>query len=499
VGTGSRRSSSQVTPRTSFLYSLQFKLILAFSFVVLVALVLAGSVFVAVRRGEARDAALDHVVAASPPVYSGFTFRQRDERNVLELIQYTDAAAQQLDLRILMVERESGTVAYDTAESLVGQDIVIPEDGVVPASQFRPYVSWQPKKGEVGDDLVMVMALASITGTGPRLPSVDEEPYWLVLAVQKDTIRSAWRGLLPQLGLAAAIALPLAIIFAMVLANYISRPLAQLTTASQRVAEGDYDVNVDIHRRDEVGQLAKSFSTMATRVGETHSQMRALIANVSHDLKSPLTSILGFSQALRDGRAGVDEDTRHMGDVIHNEASRLSARLNDLLYLAELESGQSVLQRDEIDLRRLVASSVARVEDDVRERGVDLNVQLAEATISADGAKLERAVENLLDNARKYTPGGGEIDVALSPNGQNVTIAIANTARDISEDELPRLFERFYRRERARGEKAASGSGLGLAIARDLVEMHGGRLEADLRDGQLAFTMILPRGGTTSA
>jgi signal transduction histidine kinase len=479
-----------------FFSSLQFKLILAFSTIVILALVLAGAIFVAVQRGEAQDHALDHVVAASPPVYSGFTFRQRMEQSSLELIAYTDAAADQLDLHILIVDRETGLIAYDTEEHLAGETIVVPKDGIEQPIPSRPYVYWEPDKGQAGDDFVMVMALASITGSGRGVPSPEEEPYWLILAIQQDTIRSAWRGLLPQLGLAALIALPIAVVVASLLATYISRPLQQLTEASQLVAEGSYDVQVNVNRRDEVGRLAKSFSTMARRVGETHSQMRALIANVSHDLKTPLTSILGFSQALRDNDAAQPADAQHMGDVIYNEATRLSARLNDLLYLAELESGQSVLQRDEIDLRRLVETSVERIEDDVRKRGVDLNVQLADSTINADGPKLERAIENLLDNARKYTPGGGEIDVRLNPNGHNVTVEIANTARDISAEELPRLFERFYRRERARSENgAAGGSGLGLAIAKDLVELHGGALDAAIRDGQLALTMTLAVDG----
>jgi signal transduction histidine kinase len=482
-----------MTAAPRFFYNLQFKLILAFGLIVLVALVLAGSVFIAVQRGDAQDHALDHVVAASPPVYTGFTFRQRQDATDQELVQFADAAANQLDLHILMVDRATGTITHDTQGGLSGQEITVPQEEVVPASPLRPYVYWQPHKGTTGEDFVMVMALPSISGPGNRLPSLQEEPYWLILAIQKDTITTAWRGVLPQLGLAAIIALPIAVIFAMVLAGYISRPLAQLTTASQLVAEGNYDVQVNIDRRDEVGRLAQSFSTMARRVGETHSQMRALIANVSHDLKTPLTSILGFAQALRDGGAHESKDVEHMGDVIYNEATRLNARLNDLLYLAEIESGQSVLQHDDIDLRRLIESSVQRIEGDVKQRGVDLNVELADATIDGDGAKLERAVENLLDNARKYTPGGGEIDVRMHPNGQRVTIEIANTARDVSADELPRLFERFYRRERSRGENGArSGSGLGLAIARDLVEMHGGELEAALRDGQLAFTMTLP-------
>ena len=478
------------------LFSLQTKLILAFVLIVLVALVLAGSVFVAVRRGEAQSEALDHVVAASPPIYTEFTFLQRRGESADTLAQFITAAADQLNVHILMVDRTDGTIAYDTNDSLTGKKITVPKDvDLRPASRLQPYVSWRPDGGTPGDSLVLVTATSLPSNGGPNrvVPSIGEQPYWMFLAIQKDTVTSAWRGLLPQLGLAAAIALPIAIVLASLFAGYISRPLQQLTTASQLVAEGSYDVQVDIDRRDEVGRLAQSFSTMARRVGETHSQMRALIANVSHDLKTPLTSILGFAQALRDGGATGDAEARHMGEVIHNEATRLSARLNDLLYLAEIESGQSVLQHDEIDLRRLVEASVQRIEGDVKQRGVDLNVELADATISGDGAKLERAVENLFDNARKYTPGGGEIDVRMSPNAQHVTIEIANTARDVTTDELPRLFERFYRRERSRGDPAArSGSGLGLAIARDLVEMHGGALQADLHDGQLAFTMTLP-------
>jgi signal transduction histidine kinase len=477
-----------------FFSSLQFKLILAFSGIVLVALVLAGAIFVVVQRDEAREQARDHVIAASPPVYSEFRFRQRLEQSPLLLVEYINAAAEQLDLHILMVERTSGEIAYDTEHELDGEAVVIPEDEneIERPNEFRPYVYWQPEADQAGDNFVMMMALPSVSGSA-RFPTPQEEPYWLVLAIHQDTIRDAWRGLLPQLGLAALIALPIAIVLASLVATYISRPLQQLTTASQLVAEGSYDVDVNVNRRDEVGRLAQSFSTMAQRVGETHSQMRALIANVSHDLKTPLTSILGFSQALRDGSTQDKAEVEHMGEVIHKEAERLSNRLNDLLYLAELESGQSVLQTDEIDLRRLIETSVQRIEGDVKKRGVDLNVELADATISGDGAKLERAVENLLDNARKYTPSGGQIYVVMSPNRREVTIEIANTARDVGEDELPRLFERFYRRERARSENgAASGSGLGLAIAKDLVEMHGGELDASLRNGRLAFTLTLP-------
>ncbi|MCH7840875.1 MAG: SMP-30/gluconolactonase/LRE family protein [Planctomycetes bacterium] len=189
------------------------------------------------------------------------------------------------------------------------------------------------------------------------------------------------------------------------------------------------------------------------------------------------------------------DPTGRMGGVIHEEASRLATRLNDLLYLSELDSGQALLQREEIDLRRLIEGVVARIEPEVTARGATLHVDLADGvTVSADGPKLERALENLLDNARKYTPADGEIRVRSymeegSPD--YVCVEVANAAPDFSPEELPRLFERFYRSDRTRAGAGTSGSGLGLPIARDLIELHGGTLEASLRDREISFTIRL--------
>lgn len=486
-----------MTSPGSALFSLQSKLIVAFALVVLVALVLAGSVFVAVRRGEEEEQALDHVIAASPAIYTEFTFLQRRGDPEATLARFVQLAAQQHDARILLVDRSDGAVAEDSAGDLTGEQIVLPREfDLARASRLQPYVSWHPEDGTPGDDVILVSALPSRIREFRQIPPRGAEPYWILLAVPEGTITGAWRELLPQLGIAAAIALPIAVVLASLVASYISRPLQQLTAASQRMAEGTFDVQVSIDRQDEVGRLAQAFSTMARRVGEAHSQMRTLVANVSHDLKTPLTSILGFAQALRDSGAKDEAEARHMGEVIYDEASRLSARLNDLLYLAELESGQALLQRDEIDLRRLLESAVRRIEQDVAARGVQLSVDLADGvTLRADGAKLERALENLLDNARKYAPSSGEIQVRTYLEGGSACIEVANSAPDVTAEELPRLFERFYRRDRARGgDGARAGSGLGLAIARDLVELHGGTLAASLRAGELLFTIRLPFG-----
>jgi signal transduction histidine kinase len=313
--------------------------------------------------------------------------------------------------------------------------------------------------------------------------------------VPESTIRRAWQGLVPGLIIAALIATPVAVILGVLVSQYISGPLRRLTLASQRVAEGNYDVDVSVDRRDEVGRLSRAFSSMARRVGEAQTQMRMLVANVSHDLKTPLTSILGFSQALRDGAAGNGAEVRRMGTVIHDEASRLSARLNDLLYLSEIDAGQTLLQQDDIDLRRLLEGVIGRIAAQARERNVALDIDLAEGlSVNADGAKLERALENLLDNARKYTPAGGRIAVRSYVNPGSACIDVANSAPDLRPGELPRLFERFYRRDRTRAETGDSaGTGLGLPIARDLIELHGGTLTAELREGRLIFTARLPQ------
>ena len=475
----------------SIVFSLRSKLILAFVGVVMVALVIAGSIFVLIRRDDQERRELDQVIAASPAIYAVFSVLEERRTSPAVLHEFVDSAADSFDVRVLLVDRHDLFVVADSGDSLTGEQLELPLDALV--SQERrgrqPYVSWEPHRGSPGSDLILVAASVG-RRLSPFTPSPDER-YQLLLAVPQGTIRDAWQGLLPALGLAALIANTAAVVLAIIVARYITRPLQQLTVASQRMAEGTFDVEVSIERRDEVGRLAQSFSMMATRVGDAQSEMRGLVASVSHDLKTPLTSILGFAQALRDD--GGDAEARRMGGVIHDEATRLTTRLNDLLYLSEIESGKALLERDQIDVRKLIEGIIGRLGNGSEEREVQLSTELAEGlTVSADGPKLERAVENLIENARKYTPEGGEFRIRSAESAGSVLIEVANAAPDMNADELPRLFERFYRRDRARG--ASTGSGLGLPIARDLIELHGGTLEASLSGGEITFTILFPRG-----
>ena len=478
----------------SILFSLQSKLIFAFVAVVMVALLLASAVFVFVRRGDQERHELDRVLASSPAIFVRFSILEERAVRRAQVAAFVDEAAEGFDVRILLVDRRLGEVIADSEDVLTGQRLVLPRElSVSEPGHFPPYISWEPEKGTPGSGLVLVAP--AMERFGPLFPRQNQQ-FRLLLAVPESTIAGAWQGLLPALGVAAAIALPIAALLAVIVARYITRPLQQLTIASQRMAEGTFDVQVSVDRRDEVGRLAAAFSSMAVRVGEAHEQMRALVTNVSHDLKTPLTSILGFSQSLRD-RSDVDSaEAQRVGTVIHDEALRLNARLNDLLYLSELESGQAILERDEIDLHKLVTDVARRIE--AASPGLRLSADLAnDLTVRADGAKLERALENLLDNARKYTPPGVEVSVRTFAEAGDAVIEVRNRAPEMSSEELPRLFERFYRRDQARGGRdqtlrAPSGSGLGLPIARDRIELHGGTLAASLSGGEIVFTIRLP-------
>jgi signal transduction histidine kinase len=261
------------------------------------------------------------------------------------------------------------------------------------------------------------------------------------------------------------------------------------------MARGDFDQRVEVGRDDEIGRLARSFSAMARRVGERDTQMRALLANVSHDLKTPMTSITGYAQSLGDGTADAS-DTERIGNVIREEAEHVNRLLGDLLYLAEIDAGQVLPRREDVSLEVLLARCVRRIEPVAREKRINITVHVDSDALlrGVDAEKLERALTNVLDNAAKFTPAGGGITVRGAreeeTNGASTLVEIENTGTPIPEDDLPQLFERFFRGDRSR--RTPGGSGLGLAIAKELVELHGGRISAANGPGSVAVSVRLP-------
>jgi two-component system sensor histidine kinase ResE len=229
--------------------------------------------------------------------------------------------------------------------------------------------------------------------------------------------------------------------------------------------------------------------------------MRDLLANVSHELKTPLTSIQGFSQAMLEGAIKSDEEFRESSRIINEEATRMRALVDDLLLLSQIESGQVAMQHKHIDLESLLQATLERFQWAVRDAGIESGLHVDRLPeVHGDERRLEQVFSNLVENAVRHTPPGGRIAIsAFTLRGGEASVGIHNTGSYIPTEDLPRVFERFFQVDRARARKGGS-SGLGLSIVREIVEAHGGSVRAvSTPDDGTEFIVVLPAAATQEA
>jgi signal transduction histidine kinase len=278
----------------------------------------------------------------------------------------------------------------------------------------------------------------------------------------------------------------------------ISRPLVRIRRATVRMAQGDYDVRVPAQGEGEIALLASRFNEMAERVQSSNRVLRDFVANVSHDLRTPLTMISGFSQALLDGTAGPGEVTAS-AEYIYEESIKMQRMVEDLLQLTRLEAGLQPQDRHPVELRPFVQGLLDRIARTQGDGGSpSLHNDVADSTPPAevDEGQLERALRNLIENALRHTPLEGSVTVSATPIGVGwVEMSVADTGAGIPPQDLNRVFERFYRSDKSR-ERAGGNSGLGLAIVREIVEGHGGhvQVESDVGKGT-TFRFTVPQAG----
>lgn len=297
---------------------------------------------------------------------------------------------------------------------------------------------------------------------------------------------------------AGLVAFLLAVLLAFLISRSVARPLQQLAGAATAIAAGDYEQQIVPAGPTEVQQVSASFNTMATQVKASQQAQRDFVANVSHDLKTPLTSVRGWSQALLDGMINTPEELRQAAGIIHGEAERMTRMVNQLLDLARIESGQLKLNRELLDLGQLLTQVQRNLALPAQQKDVRLSLELQPVPpVWGDADRLMQVFTNLTDNALTHTPAGGRVHISLTPHTDRaVNVIVQDTGPGIPADELSRIFERFYQVDKSRARTAERrGSGLGLSITRELVEAHGGRIEARSELGKgSAFQVRLPTG-----
>lgn len=326
---------------------------------------------------------------------------------------------------------------------------------------------------------------------------VDQNDLWLLAEPQptvslQETLAVFGSALAPPLVQAGIAGFVFALILAALISRNIARPLQRVANAATAVARGDYSARAPVSGPPEARSLAESFNRMTAEVLAANSAQRDFLSNVSHDLKTPLTSIQGYAQAIIDGAA---EDTGEAAQIIYEEAGRLNRMVVELTDLERLQTGRLSMASDSIDMAELskgVAQSLLVVAEK-REIQLESSIKPAPMVIG-DGDRLAQVLTNLISNALKYTPAGGFVRLAVERGGAGVVVSIRDSGIGIPREELSRVFERFYQIDKARGPQR--GTGLGLAIAREIVEAHGGRItvESRGRDKGAEFRVWLPAG-----
>lgn len=277
---------------------------------------------------------------------------------------------------------------------------------------------------------------------------------------------------------------------------YLSRrilsPIHDLTVASQRIATGKYDERVQVQGNDELADLGNTFNQMAAQLQQVESMRQRLIGDVSHELRTPLTSIKGYMDGLMDGVVPAAPETYMQ---IYQEADRLSRLVDDLQELSRVEAGAVHLELRPVNLEDVFSSVAKRLKPQYDAKAVTLEASLPPGLplLRADIDRLIQVLTNLVGNALQYTPSGGRVTLSAEKQPGFVLVMVTDTGAGISAQDLPHVFDRFYRADKSRSRQSG-GSGVGLTIARHLVEAHGGELwaESDGPGSGSRFSFTLP-------
>jgi signal transduction histidine kinase len=286
-------------------------------------------------------------------------------------------------------------------------------------------------------------------------------------------------------------ALLLAVVLSFFLLRRVLAPLTRMTQITQEIAAGNFSVRVPAGRRDEIGRLARAFNRMAESLKEIESLRRSLMIDVAHELRTPLTNIRGYLEALNDGVLPPSKATFAM---LQEETLRLVQLVEDVLRLARADAARQRLELKSVDLCRAVRRVVEALEHEWRRKKLRLDLQLPPegVRVPADPDRIARVLRNLADNAARYTPPAGLVRIAIQVDADAVRIDFVNSVDQLGPEDLPYIFERFYRGEKSRSRRHG-GAGIGLAIVKQLVEAHGGEVGAALENGRIRIHLSLPR------
>ena len=386
---------------------------------------------------------------------------------------------------IWIVSYDSGTVQYldstwNTTRS-IATDAVKEQLSAIQTGQEIRVTGLFP---ELGDQIVTIGV--------PWWYGENEVVGAVLLHIPTRSLKVGLRGVIRQILPPAVLAVVLGTILAFFLARSQIRPLKEMSGAVREFSKGDLTRRVDVHCGGELEELADSINRMAEELSRLEDSRRSFVANVSHELRSPITCMRGYIQAMQDGVIDPEDMPRYY-KIVLDETDRLTDLVKDLLDLSRLESGKFPLTLAPLDANELVRRVLVNFEPRIDAKSIAVSVQLGEGPlyVTADANRINQVVSNIIDNAVKFMDGeGSRLIVRTAREGKSVRFTIANNGPKIADADLPYIFERFYKADKA--HTSGQGTGLGLSICQRIMQQHGSEITVRSNEFETAFDFLLP-------
>ncbi|MDF1513499.1 MAG: HAMP domain-containing sensor histidine kinase [Anaerolineae bacterium] len=391
-------------------------------------------------------------------------------------------------------KRQDQRIAWATSDFLITFDSANHWKDI---AAFNTYAKMKRNPGNIWTGQVREGGNLWIVVAHPTIGLQDNQNYLILAKTVTRPLRTTLSQLRETVGLpllqAGGIALAIGIALSITISHSIARPLSNVSQAALKLADGQYDTRVQTSGPQEIKDLGEVFNEMAQQIQASQEAQNDLVANIAHDLRTPLTSIQGYAQALVDGTA-VDPQTRDQAArVIVDESRRMQNMTKTLLDLAKIQAGDIKISRTTVNVAQITSERIEFYRQQITEAGLILEYESTNQTINtqADRGRLIQVLDNLITNAIAYTLPGGKITVATILEDTWVKIIISDTGVGIPPEDLPRIYERFYRGDKSR---QGSGTGLGLSIVKEIIHAHGGSIHVESIVGVGSkFTVRLPR------
>lgn len=443
------------------------------------------------------------IAAAAASMYLSLSFRSLQmeyHEHALLSEAYTLADALETDFGTphgkLQMEHAIGKLTSDEPDRLA----VLDSDGIVISSTDN-FINKGDKLADISkvqngrhsitinehaeDDQEHISVLVPIEHAGKTAGAV---MAWIL----ESDYQKSLRPIKHVTALAMFVVISLSVFISLLLAKALIKPIRRMRQLSRRISNGDLSIRVDNSSSDELGELASDLNSMASRLQDMESMRRDFLGNVSHELRSPVSNIRITSEVLERRAQRLGDDSVGLFQTIVTETQRLESMISELMELTAIESGVLTLEQEVIDLKAMLENLRDSYQPYAEKKNITLGL-LADPSIQvvADVARLERVIRNLLDNAIKFTPEDGQVVISARRMDGEIVIEVTDSGDGILTEDLPRVFERFYRADKARQRRG--GAGIGLAIVKSIIEAHGGSVEAYSEEGRgSTFRIRLP-------